>query len=84
MKISRLSQTLVFLLPGFCVLASAGIVTQQTLRRDQLQRRMTAYEKESFTLEKRYNQLRKAAGIPTAPGAAAPESASHHHDGDGD
>ena len=84
MKTSRLSQTLVFILPIFCVLASAGIVTQQTVRRDQLQRRVTAYEKEYFTLDKRYNQLRKTAGLPTTSEATAPASNSHHHDGDGD
>ncbi len=83
MKTSRLFQTLVVALPIICVVASAGIVTQQTLRRDSLQRQMTAYEKERFTLEKRYNQLRKASGDSTAPDPAA-QSDGHHHDGDGD
>lgn len=85
MKMSRLSQTLVLIMPIFTVIASAGIVTHQTLRRDSLQRRMDAFEKEHAVLEKRYKALRKAAGEPEAADTAAGEGeAHHHHDGDGD
>jgi cell division protein FtsL len=81
MKPSGLSNKLVFMLPVFCVLASAGIVTQQTIRRNRLQSELTAYEKEHSALDKRYRELSKAAGKPI-PAEADSSDEHHHHDGD--
>jgi hypothetical protein len=87
MKPSGLSNKLVFMLPVFCVLASAGIVLQQTIRRNQLQSQLSAYEKEHSALDKRYRELSKATGTPL-PAEASPAEAHddghHHHDGDSD
>ena len=87
MNRTGLSNKLVFLLPVFCVLASTAIVAQQTIRRNQLQSQLTAYEKEHSALNKRYRELCKATGTPM-PDAdkhdANDGDGRHHHDGDGD
>jgi hypothetical protein len=54
MNRTGLSNKLVFLLPVFCVLSSAGIVAQQTIRRNQLETQLASYEKEQSALDKRY------------------------------
>jgi hypothetical protein len=81
MKTSRLSQNLVFFLPILCVVASAGIVVQQSSRHDRLEREVAAMNAEQERLEKRLKELKNPAG------ASAPEEESHthaHHDGHGD
>jgi len=86
MNRSGLSDKLVFILPVFCVLASAAIVTQQTIRRSQLQNQLTANEKERAALDKRYRELCKATGtpLPADSSPSANDDGGHHHDGDGD
>ena len=84
MKTSPFSQKLVIILPILSILASTGIVAQQSIRRDRLRREMTAVGQERATLEKRYRELRKASGESAAADASASESEAHHHDGDGD
>lgn len=82
MKKSRHFQTLVVMMPVICVIASAAIVMQQSVRRADLQKRYAAYERERDVLEKRYKELRKASG--DSKGAAQDEldALSHHDDGD--
>ena len=79
MKMSRLSQRLVSIMPIVAVLASSAIVAQQSIRHDQLKAKLASYEKERSALEKRYNALRKASGLPVA---SDPDGGSHHHDDD--
>ena len=83
MKMSVFSQRLLLIMPILSVLASAGIVAQQSLRHDQLQRKMAAFEREHSALEKQYKALRKAVGEPEALDAPAAEGDGHHHDADG-
>ena len=83
MKMSAFSQRLILIMPILSVLASTGIVVQQSLRRDQLQRKLTAFEREHAQLEKQYKALRKAAGEPEIPEANAADGDGHHHDADG-
>ena len=83
MKMSAFSQRLILIMPILSVLASTGIVVQQSLRRDQLQRKMTAFEREHAALEKQYKALRKAAGEPEIPDTPAADGDGHHHEADG-
>ena len=82
MKMSAFSQRLILFVPILSVLASTGIVVQQSLRRDQLQRKMTAFEREHAALEKQYKALRKAAGEPEIPDTPT-DGDGHHHEADG-
>jgi hypothetical protein len=81
MKLSRLSQNLIVILPIVSILASAGIVVQQTARHDRLEKELAASDREYDTLENRYLELTKAPGSKKP--AAAPQR-HEHHDGDGD
>ena len=82
MKMSAFSQRLILIMPILSVLASAGIVAQQTIRRDQLQRRLIAFEREHAALDKQYKALRKAAGEPEIPDTPT-DGDGHHHEADG-
>ena len=77
MKQSRFTQNAILLLPAVAIVASAGIVVQQTARRDRLQREMTASEQEYSALTKRHKELQRAAGITPAPDEAPVHD---HHD----
>lgn len=83
MKMSAFSQRLILFVPILSVLASAGIVAHQSLRRDQLQRKMAAFEREHAALEKQYKALRKDAGEPEIPEAPTAEGDGHHHAAEG-
>jgi Tfp pilus assembly protein PilE len=81
MKQSRHFQTLIIAMPIVCIFASAAIVTQQSVRRAQLEKRFATFQREHDALEKRYKALRKATG---AKGDVQGEvdAMSAHHDGD--
>ncbi|HLJ55472.1 MAG TPA: hypothetical protein VKT77_10575 [Chthonomonadaceae bacterium] len=82
MKKSKHFGTLVMLMPIVCVVASAAIVTQQSIRRTDLQRRYAAFERERDMLEKRYRELRKASGVKGDAQDELDAMSARHDDGD--
>ena len=80
MKSPHLTNNLVFLMPILCVVAASGIVLQESVRHDRLERQVAASESAYAKLEKRLKVLKQKSGDNSAITTETP----HHHDGDGD
>lgn len=84
MRSSGRSDNLIVLVPILTVVASFGIVLQESVRYDMLSRELASAQGQYAVLQKKVKKLRHESGSAPAESFSTPVEDGHHHDGDGD